>query len=136
MTTQLDIALADVDPSRPERQETFDRRLLIDVAGRSDVEMEPVGARLLLRDRLEQDREPGSIRRHETDLTVGLVDLPTQRLGPEAREPVRVVRIDAELDEPRCRPRLRHPIPDSRFPTPTPPEQFPTTGAQATARPS
>ncbi len=34
-----DLALADVDASRPERDETVDLRLLITVDGRSDVEM-------------------------------------------------------------------------------------------------
>jgi len=36
-----DLALADVDASRPEEDETVDR-LLITVDGRSEVEMQPV----------------------------------------------------------------------------------------------
>ena len=38
----VDLALADVDSSRPKRNETVYLRSLINVAGRSDVEMEPV----------------------------------------------------------------------------------------------
>ena len=33
-----------------------------------------------------------------------VVDLPAQRLGPEARETERIVRIEAESDEPRSHP--------------------------------
>ncbi len=41
-------------------------------------------------------------RLHETDGILGLVvDLPTQCSGPEARETERIVRIEAEGDEPR-----------------------------------
>ena len=71
--------------------------------------MDAVLARLRLRDRLEQDPEPGVIRRHETDLIIGLVvDLPAQRRGPEARETERIVGIEAERDEPRGHLALHH----------------------------
>ena len=42
MTTQLDVALADVDARRAEGDETVDLRLLVAVGGRSDVEVQPV----------------------------------------------------------------------------------------------
>src|SRR5216684_4362916 len=72
--------------------------------------MDTVLARLLLLDRQEVDRESGVIRRHETDLIMGLVVyLPVQRVGPEARETERIVRIEAEGDQPRSHPALRHP---------------------------
>src|SRR5205814_1600008 len=88
--------------------------LIVDGRGRQ-IEMETVLTRLLLGDRQEQDLESGVIRRHETDLSLGLVvDLPAQRSGPEARETERIVRIEAESDEPRRHPALHHPT--SRFP--------------------
>src|SRR5229473_7897549 len=72
--------------------------------------MDTALTRLLLRDRLELDSESGVIRRHKSDLIRGLVvDLPVQRVGPEARETERIVRIEAEGDEPRSHPALRHP---------------------------
>src|SRR6266851_1119850 len=64
--------------------------------------MDTVLARLLLRDRQEEDPESGVIRRHETDLIMGLVVyLPVQRVGLEASEIERIVRIAAEGGERR-----------------------------------
>jgi hypothetical protein len=60
--------------------------------------VDAVLADLLLRDRLEEDPEPGAVRRHEADLT-GVVNVPAQRCGPEARQPDRIVRIEGEADE-------------------------------------
>src|SRR5229473_2950475 len=72
--------------------------------------MDTALTRLLLRDRQEEDPESGVIRRHEPDLIMGLVVyLPVQRVGPEARETERIVRIEAEGDEPRSHPALRPP---------------------------
>ena len=94
-------ALTDVDVAGAELDQPLDRLLLvIDGRGRQ-IEMDAILARLLLRDRQEHDPESGAIRRHETDLIMGLVvDLPAQRLGPEARKTERIVRIEAESDEP------------------------------------
>ncbi len=56
--------------------------------------MVTVLARLLVRDWLEENSESRVIRWNETDLVMGLVvDLPVQRVGPEAREADRIVRI-------------------------------------------
>ena len=42
MTTQVDVALADVDPGRSERDETVDLGCWSTSVGRSDVEVQPV----------------------------------------------------------------------------------------------
>lgn len=60
----IDIALADVDPSRPEGDQTVDRSVLITVGGRSNVEVDSVLPGLLIRDRQENDSKSGAIRRH------------------------------------------------------------------------
>jgi hypothetical protein len=94
--------LTDVDVAGAKLDQPPDRFLLvIDGRGRQ-IEMETILARLLLRDWQEDDPESGFIRRHETDLTMGVVVyLPAQSIGPEARETERIVRIKAEGDEPR-----------------------------------
>ena len=43
-----------------------------------------------------------SVGTRPTSSRVVVVDLPAQRLGPEARQTERIVRIDAERDEPGC----------------------------------
>src|SRR5207249_11017283 len=90
-------ALTDVDVAGAELDQPLDRFLLV-IDGRArQIEMNAILARLPLRDRLELDPESGVIRRHETDLIMGLVlDLPVQSAGPEARETGRIVRIEAE----------------------------------------
>src|SRR3954454_14873476 len=59
------------------------------------------GLRLLARD--ETDPEPGVIVRHERGPLAGVGGdrLPAQDAGPEAREPGRVVGVEAQRDEPR-----------------------------------
>src|SRR4029450_6686922 len=77
-----------------------------------------------------------------TDLLGGLVsDLPAQRLSPEPRETERIVRIDAERNEPE-----RHPAPQHRSPGATtitrfvdaglvsPNAPFPRSGRRVTAQ--
>src|SRR5438132_13954470 len=93
----------------PSSTKLPDRFILV-IDGRArQIEMDAVLARLVLRDRLELDPEPGVIRRHETDFIRGIVIyVPVQRVGPEARETERIVRIEAEGDEPRSHPALRH----------------------------
>src|SRR5207245_2171816 len=103
-------ALTDIDVAGPELDQPLDRFPLV-IDGRArQIEMDAVLARLVLRDRLELDPESGVIRGHEADLIRGLVvDLPVQGVGPEARETERIVRIDAESDEPRSRLARHHP---------------------------
>src|ERR1700682_3495928 len=93
-------ALTDIDVAGPELDQPLDRFSLV-VDGRArQIEMDAILARLVLRDRLELDPESGVIRRHESDLIRSLaVDLPVQRVGPEAREKERIVRIKAKSDE-------------------------------------
>src|SRR5205807_6462578 len=94
-------ALTDVDvPGTQFDQPRHRFVLVVDGCGRQ-IEMDAVPARLALRNGPEDDSERGAIRWHETDLISGLaVDLPTQSVGPEARETERLVRIDAEGDKP------------------------------------
>jgi hypothetical protein len=97
--------MAGAEPDQPRNRVL----LVIDRRGRQ-IEMDGVLAHLLLGDRQEADPESGVIRRHETDLVTGLVvRLPVQRFCPEARETERIVRIEAESDEPRSHPALHHP---------------------------
>jgi hypothetical protein len=95
-------ALTDVDVAGAEFDQSLDRFVLvIDGRGRQ-IEMDAILARLLLRDRPKQDPESGVIRRHETDLVMGLVvDPPVQSSGPEAYETEWIIRIEAESLEPR-----------------------------------
>ena len=102
-------ALTDEDVGA-ELDQSRDRLLLvIDGRGRQ-IEMEPVPLRRLpLRDLREVDPESRSIGRREANLILGLVVyLPTQGSRPEARETERIVRIEAESDEPRSRSALYH----------------------------
>jgi hypothetical protein len=94
-------ALTDVDVTGTELDQPLDRFLLV-IDGRArQIEVKTVRAHLLLQNRQEQDPESGVIRRHETDLILGLVvDVPVQGLGPKARETEGIVRIEAESDEP------------------------------------
>ncbi len=62
--------------------------------------MDPVLTGLVLLGREEAEPKPGVVARQEGDAVVGLVDhLPVHDAGPEAREPERVVRIEAERVE-------------------------------------
>ena len=98
-------ALTDVDVAAAELDQPLDRFLLVVERRGRQVEMEAVHARSLrLRDRRELDLEPRAIGRHETDHVTGrliglVVDVPAQRLGPEARQTVRIVRIEAQGHE-------------------------------------
>src|SRR5439155_13121327 len=59
-------------------------------------------------EKIESQRS--AVRRQELDTVIRLVaDLTAQRLGPEAREPQRLVRVEAQCDEPR-RHVVRHPV--------------------------
>jgi hypothetical protein len=105
-------ALTDVDVAGAEVDQPLDCfHLVIDGRARQ-IEMDAILARLLLRNRREFDTEPCVIRRHETDLIRGLViDIPVQSDSPEARETERIVRIEAESDEPRSHPRANPLLP-------------------------
>src|SRR5712691_2105943 len=102
-------ALTDVDVAGAELDQPLDRFLLV-IDGRArQIEIDAILPRLPLRNRRELDPESGVVRRHETDLIMGLVvDLPVQSVGPEARESGRIVRIEAESDEPRSHLALHH----------------------------
>jgi hypothetical protein len=94
-------ALTDVDVSATQRDQSLDRfRLVVERGGRQ-VEVESVRVSpLRLRDTPEFDPEPRAIGRHETDDAVRFVtDIPAQRLGPKARQPERIVRIEAHGNE-------------------------------------
>src|SRR5260370_42189628 len=78
------LALADVDASRPEGDETFDLRLLITVGGWSEVEMQPVLPGL----RHQWRTAPGDLRTAARRANRGLLVLipdqrPAQRFAPE-----------------------------------------------------
>ena len=102
--TDVDVARADLDQPRHGVLLIVDRR-------RRQVEMDAVLLRLRLRNGQEKkDSQRRAIRRQELDTVIRLVaDLPAQRLGPEPREPQRLVRVEAQCDEPR-RHVVRHPV--------------------------
>lgn len=93
--------LTDVDVSATQRDQALDRcHLVVEGSGRQ-VEVKSVRpCPLGLGDTPEVDLEPRAIGRHETDHVTGVVtDIPAQRLGPEASEPQRIVRIETESSE-------------------------------------
>jgi hypothetical protein len=94
--------LPDVDVPTAQLDQPGGRiSLTVDRGGRQ-VEVDPVLAGLPLRDGLEEDPEFGAIGRHQAQLTVGcFVERPVQRLGSEPRETGRIVRVEAQGDQPR-----------------------------------
>ena len=87
-----DLALADVDASRPEGDETVDLRLLITVDGWSEVEMQPVLPGL----RHHWRTAPGDLRTAARRADRGLLVLvpdqrPAQRFAPEVPDLLRTV---------------------------------------------
>ena len=87
-----DLALADVDASRPEGDETVDLRLLITVDGWSEVEMQPVLPGL----RRQWRTAPGDLRTAARRANRGLLVLipdqrPAQRFAPEVPDLLRTV---------------------------------------------
>ncbi len=94
--------LTDVEVPAAEPERPGHRLLLVLEGGARQVEVHLVRAGLLLLGRLEPDAEPGAITRQERDAVGGVVGhLPAQDAGPERRETVRVVGVDAERDEVR-----------------------------------
>jgi hypothetical protein len=87
-----DLALADVDSSRPERDETVDLRLLITVSRWSEVEMQPVLPGLRLQWRTAPRDLRTAARRADRGLLVLVPDQrPAQRCAPEVSDVVRTV---------------------------------------------
>ena len=85
-------ALADVDPSRPEGEETVDLRLPIAVDRRSEVEMHPVLPRLRHQWRTAPRDLRTAARRTDCGLLVLVPDQrPAQRLAPEVPDLLRAV---------------------------------------------
>src|SRR5439155_24908508 len=91
----IDLALADVDSSRPKRNEAVDFRSLINVAGRSDVEMEPVLPDLRGKRRTPGDERTGAVRRADRGFLVLIPDQrPSEGLAPEIADLQRTVAAD------------------------------------------
>src|SRR5260221_124153 len=87
-----DLALADVDASCPEGDETVDLRLLITADGWSEIEMQPVLPGL----RHQRRTAPGDLRAAARRADRGLLVLipdqrPAQRLAPEVPGLLRTV---------------------------------------------
>src|SRR5262245_33908323 len=87
-----DLALADVDPPRPQRDEAVDLCLLIAAGGRSEIEMQPVLPRLLHQRRAAPRDLRTAARRAYRRLLVLIPDQrPTQHLTPEVTDLLRTV---------------------------------------------
>lgn len=86
--------LADVEVSAAERERPSDCRLLVGDGGARQVQVHLVQTALRLGGRFEPDGELRAIAGHERQAIAG--DLPVEQAGPETRQAVRVVRIDAE----------------------------------------
>src|SRR5689334_15705546 len=88
----VDLALTDVDPRRPEGDETLDLRLLIAVGGWSEVEMQPVLPGLRLQRRAAPGDLGAAVRRADRGLLVLVpYQRPAQRLAPEVADLLRTV---------------------------------------------
>src|SRR5205085_7478554 len=91
----IDIALSDVDSSRPERDQTVYLRSLITVAGRSDVEMKPVLRGLRGERRSPGDERTVAVRRADGGFLVLIPDQgPSERFAPEVPDRPRTVARD------------------------------------------
>src|SRR4029079_13844408 len=94
--------LTDVDVPATQSERLGHDLVLVLEGGAREVEVDVVlaGLRLLAGD--EPDPEPGVVVRQERDPFTGVGDrLPAEDAGPEAGEPGRVVRVEAERDQPR-----------------------------------
>ena len=91
----IDLALADVDPGRPQSGQAIHLCSLIDVVGRSDVEMKPVLPDLRGERRTPGDERPGAVRRAYRGFLVLIPDQrPSKRLAPEVADLPRTVARD------------------------------------------
>jgi HAMP domain-containing protein len=87
-----DLALTDVDSSRPEGDETVDLRLLITVDRWSEIEMQPVLPGLRVQWRAAPADLRTAVRRADRGLLVLVPDQrPAQRLAPEVPDLLRTV---------------------------------------------
>src|SRR5438270_10167365 len=92
----IDIALADVDPSRPKGDQTVDRRSLITAVGGGDVEMKPVLPGLRHERRTTPgDERTGAVRGADRGFFVLIPDQrPSERGAPEVPNLSRTVAIN------------------------------------------
>src|SRR5450631_3740971 len=94
-----DVALADVDASRPEGDETVDLRLLITVDSWSEVEMQPVLPGLRHQRRTAPRDLRTAARRADRGLFVLVPDQrPAQRLAPEVPDRLRPSHASAPMN--------------------------------------
>jgi len=101
-------ALTDVDVTSTQCDQSLDQVVLVLERGGREVEMDVVLPHLRLWCRPEENAELGVVGRNERGVTVGLVELPAQRRSPEARQKLRIVGIDAQIDDAGSRLGLDH----------------------------
>src|SRR5207237_2500726 len=99
-----DIALADVDWSRPKRNEAVHLRVLITAVGRSDVEMKPVLPDLRGKRRpTPGDEGTSAVRRADRGFFVLIPDQrPSERFAPEVPDLPRTVTRDRSETSAAC----------------------------------
>ena len=97
--------LADVEVLGAQRERLLHGVVLVRQGGAREVEVHLVRSSLLLLSCLKSDPEPGVIPGQQCDHRASVVcNLPTQDSGPELRETVRIVGVEAERDEVRGHP--------------------------------